>query len=119
LLENLAQATCAATADQPYHDLEQGWELAIWSDASWTYGMAGDGEPYGQYHTRFRVAVAEFRAAWERAIAETSRTSFRSLAAAIAHRGSAKALILFNQGLTRATAWDVDPEAGRGRGSVE
>jgi hypothetical protein len=95
-LSELFRNISTATVKNPFHDLEEGWEILIWRNSAHFFVCEGRGEPYGEFGTLFRVHADAFIAAWTEAVSSTPKTSFRSLAEALRHTGLVQSLLLGN-----------------------
>jgi hypothetical protein len=65
--EHLARrpAPWVGTPDDPYSDLDQGWEIFIWCEAGDVVVIAGDFEsPPGSFYAAFRVPEETFDREW-------------------------------------------------------
>ena len=98
------------TADAPYHDHEQGWEILIWRRGADVFVLEGQDDPGLRFSSRFRVAFEEYRSRWSAvfAAARTSPGTFKSLEAALREPNLVTGLLLGNRRLTRvphAVTW--------------
>ena len=98
-LTNLRDRTCAGTAAKPFHEVEQGWEILIWTVGMFVFVLEGDFEIPGRFDTAFRVPASAFMNAWDEVIASTPRSSFTNLAAALQNIETARSLRLGNRKL--------------------
>jgi len=93
-LTGLRDQTCAGSAGEPFHDVEQGWELLIWTVDTVVYVLEGDFETPGRFDRAFRVPLPAFRQAWNDVIASTPQSSFTDVASALRNIDAARSLRL-------------------------
>ncbi len=60
------------SAESPYEDLEQGWQIVIWEAGGWVMVMEGDdvGSAYDRW---FRVRSEDYSEAWQGLIEDERR----------------------------------------------
>jgi hypothetical protein len=51
---------------EPFHDVEQGWQILIWRIDDWVFVMQGDEE--GNYRWRIKVEAGRYLSEWARVI---------------------------------------------------
>ena len=56
------------SAEIPYTDAEQSWEILLWRAGDWIFVMEGDGD--AEFFVWFRVPVDRYYSEWERVIKE-------------------------------------------------
>jgi Leucine Rich Repeat (LRR) protein len=90
------------TADRPFHDIEQGWQIWIWERDDHVLILEGDNEEPSRYRAWFAVPKALYLAAWRVAVARTRAQggAFKSLADALEQPELVRALEIGNQRLT-------------------
>jgi hypothetical protein len=65
----LVDLRCAhGSAEDPYTDAEQSWEILFWRAGVWIFVMEGDGE--AEFSVWFRVPADWYYSEWERVIKE-------------------------------------------------
>ena len=91
----------AGSAEAPFHDLEQGWEILIWENGGYVYVAQGRFEA-SDFDQLFRVPAQRYRSEWARLVdrIRAEPVSFDSVAEALRHRAAARWLRLGNQKLT-------------------